>query len=280
VRPLTLCRAAVKAAADFNILGIISFSVFFAVVLSSLGPQADPIINTINILNAVIERMVKAILSISPLGIASIIAARVISTCSLASMAQRSHPHRSRPASVYSPETRCSMGLFMFTVIISLAIHTLAVLPLLYFLLTRRNPYTFMRAMSQVMRFPFHHERAAVFTRDIGLLQAFMTAFGTSSSVATLPVTIQCCERAGISPHLNNFVLPLGATVNMNGTALYEALSVVFLAQTHGVTLSAGSMVVVFITSVLAAAGAAAIPSAGLVTMVTRNRELHPRCSA
>ena len=79
----------VKAAADFNILGIISFSVFFAVVLSSLSPQADPIINTINIPNAVIERMVKAILSISPGGIASIIAARVISTCSLASMAQR-----------------------------------------------------------------------------------------------------------------------------------------------------------------------------------------------
>ena len=119
-------------------------------MLSSLGPQADPIINTINILNAVIERMVKAILSISPLGIASIIAARVISTCSLASMAQRSRARRSRRASVYSAETRCSMGLFMFTVVISLAVHTLAVLPLLYFLLTRRNPYTFMRAMSQV----------------------------------------------------------------------------------------------------------------------------------
>jgi Na+/H+-dicarboxylate symporter len=89
--PLVLF-AAVKAAADFNILGIISFSVFFAVVLSSLGPQADPIINTINILNVVIERMVKAILSVSPVGIASIIAARVISTCSLASMAQRSRP--------------------------------------------------------------------------------------------------------------------------------------------------------------------------------------------
>ena len=97
-----------------------------------------------------------------------------------------------------------------------------------------------------------------------------MTAFGTSSSVATLPVTIQCCERAGISPQLNNFVLPLGATVNLNGTALYEALCVVFLAQAHGVSLSVGSMVVVFITSVLAAAGAAAIPSAGLVTMVRR----------
>ena len=73
----------------------------------------------------------------------------------------------------------------MFTVVISLAVHTLAVLPLLYFLLTRRNPYTFMRAMSQVMRRPFHHECVAVLTRDVGLLQAFMTAFGTSSSVAT-----------------------------------------------------------------------------------------------
>ena len=76
----TLPPSPVKAAADFNILGIISFSVFFAVVLSSLGPQAEPIINTINILNVVIERMVKAILFISRAGIASIIASRVIFT--------------------------------------------------------------------------------------------------------------------------------------------------------------------------------------------------------
>lgn len=151
----TLPPSPVKAAADFNILGIISFSVFFAVVLSSLGPQAEPIINTINILNVAIERMVKAILSISPAGIASIIAARVISTCSLASMAERCCTHASHTlperihVCIFSCPA-CSMGLFMFTVLISLAIHTLAVLPLLYFILTRRNPYTFMRAMSQV----------------------------------------------------------------------------------------------------------------------------------
>jgi Na+/H+-dicarboxylate symporter len=149
--PILPC-AAVKAAADFNILGIISFSVFFAVVLSSLGPQADSIISTINILNVVIERMVKAILAVSPVGIASIIAARVISTCSLSSMAERycALGDLARLISVF--DIMCSMGLFMFTVVFSLAVHTLAVLPLLYFILTRRNPYSFMRAMSQVTK--------------------------------------------------------------------------------------------------------------------------------
>ena len=96
-----------------------------------------------------------------------------------------------------------------------------------------------------------------------------MSPASTDSSAATLPVTIDCAEtEGGCSKRSANFVLPLGATVNMDGTALYEAVAVVFLFQLYGYDLSFGELLVVVITATLAAVGAAAIPSAGLFTMV------------
>ena len=97
---------------------------------------------------------------------------------------------------------------------------------------------------------------------------SFVTAFGTDSSSATLPVTLRCAKRQGVQDSVANFVLPLGATVNMNGTALYEALTVIFIAQRHGATLTMAQTFVVVVTGTMAAVGAAAIPSAGLVTML------------
>ena len=99
--------------------------------------------------------------------------------------------------------------------------------------------------------------------------RALMTAIGTDSSSATLPVTIDAAENEGeCSKRAANFVLPLGATVNMDGTALYEAVAVVFLFQLFGIDLDISQLAVVVITATLAAIGAAGIPSAGLVTMV------------
>jgi hypothetical protein len=101
------------------------------------------------------------------------------------------------------------------------------------------------------------------------LRRVFLTAFSTSSSNATLPVTIDACVReGGCSRRATNFCVPLGATMNMDGTALYEAVVVLFLFQLFGVDLGFSEIVVVVLTSVLAAVGAAGIPSAGLVTMV------------
>ena len=94
------------------------------------------------------------------------------------------------------------------------------------------------------------------------------TAFSTSSSSATLPLTIECVEEsAGVSRRVSSFVLPLGATINMDGTALYESVAAVFIAQLYGIDLSLGQQFLVFITATLAAIGAAGIPSAGLVTL-------------
>ena len=98
--------------------------------------------------------------------------------------------------------------------------------------------------------------------------RALAVAFGTSSTAAALPVAMDCARALGCAPAVVDFVLPLGTTVNMNGTALYEALTVIFLAQAHGVALGAAGVAIVAVTATLAAVGAAAIPSAGLVTML------------
>lgn len=139
------------------------------------------------------------------------------------------------------------LSMYMATVTIGLFLHGLIVLPLVLYLLTRQNPFRFMWQMRK----------------------ALMTAFGTDSSSATLPVTIQTAEtEGGCSKRAANFVLPLGATVNMDGTALYEAVAVVFLFQLYGIDLTIAELIIVVITATLAAVGAAGIPSAGLVTMV------------
>jgi Na+/H+-dicarboxylate symporter len=102
----------------------------------------------------------------------------------------------------------------------------------------------------------------------LGMARALVTAFGTASSSATLPLTMECARENGVSPQAVKFVLPLGATINMDGTALYEAAAVMFIAQAYGFDLSLGQQAIVFITATLAAIGAAGIPEAGLVTMV------------
>lgn len=139
------------------------------------------------------------------------------------------------------------LGSYMGVVLLGLAIHGLIILPLVLWLLTRCRPYQFMWQMRK----------------------ALLTAFGTDSSSATLPVTMDSAENeGGCSKRSSNFVLPLGATINMDGTALYEAVAVVFLFQLFGIELAFSELVVVVITATLAAVGAAGIPSAGLVTMV------------
>lgn len=139
------------------------------------------------------------------------------------------------------------LGWYMATVLIGLAVHGFVILPLVLYVFSGKNPYLFMWQMKR----------------------ALMTAIGTDSSSATLPVTIDAAENEGeCSKRAANFVLPLGATVNMDGTALYEAVAVVFLFQLFGIDLDISQLAVVVITATLAAIGAAGIPSAGLVTMV------------
>ncbi len=146
------------------------------------------------------------------------------------------------------PEVFKSLAWYMAAVLCALAIHALIVLPLIVKFIAKRNPLQYAQAMSP----------------------ALLTAFSSASSNGTLPLTLACVEeRAGISNRVSSFVLPLGATVNMDGTALYEAVAVLFIAQLHfGVNLPLTNQIIVAFTALLASVGAAGIPHAGLVMMV------------
>ncbi len=146
------------------------------------------------------------------------------------------------------PAVFMSLGWYMITVLSALVFHALVTLPLIVWFIARRRPFEFARAMSP----------------------ALFTAFSSASSNATLPLTLASVEeRAGVSNRVSSFVLPLGATVNMDGTALYEAVAVLFIAQLHyGFNLPLDQQIIVAFTALLASIGAAGIPHAGLVMMV------------
>ncbi len=139
------------------------------------------------------------------------------------------------------------LAVYMLTVILGLSIHAVITLPVLLSLFGKYSPLKFIRDM----------------------FSAVATAFSTASSAATLPITMECLrENTGVSNKVASFVLPLGATVNMDGTALYEAVAAMFIAQAYGISLNIGQQLVIMLTATLASIGAAAIPGAGLVTMV------------
>lgn len=137
--------------------------------------------------------------------------------------------------------------MYFATVLIGLFVHGFVVLPIVYTVCTRQLPFRFIANMTN----------------------AFTTAFGTASSSATLPVTINLLEeKNGVDPRIARFVLPIGATINMDGTALYEAVAAIFISQVRSYQLSLGQIAAISITATAASIGAAGIPQAGLVTMV------------
>lgn len=139
------------------------------------------------------------------------------------------------------------LGEFVAVVLGTTLLHGIVVLPLALFLITRMTPLRFWR----------------------GAREALVTAFATSSSAATLPVTLRCTEQhLHVKPEIAGFVVPLGATANMDGTALYEAAAALFVANLVGVDLNLMQQGIIFFTAMLAAIGAPGIPSAGMVTMV------------
>ncbi|MHC4271067.1 MAG: dicarboxylate/amino acid:cation symporter [Planctomycetota bacterium] len=139
------------------------------------------------------------------------------------------------------------LGLYMTTVLSGLIIHAFVILPVLLFIFARHNPLRFIKEV----------------------FSAVATAFSTASSAATLPITMECLgKNTGVSNKVSSFVLPLGATVNMDGTALYEAVAAMFIAQAYGIELSFAQQLIIVLTATLASIGAAAIPSAGLITLV------------
>jgi len=219
------------AMAEMKVLPLIVFSLLFGGVLTTLGEKGKPVIAFFDGLNEAIMKIIHLIMICAPLGIFALVAARL---------------GQAGGFSGFWPEL-VKLAKYAMTVIVGLLIHGFITLPLILRFVGKRN---FLNYSSN-------------------MLSALTTAFSTASSSATLPVTIECVEENNkISNRTASFVLPLGATINMDGTALYEAVAAIFIAQTYGISLGPIQQVVIFFTATLAAIGAAGIPEAGLVTMV------------
>jgi proton glutamate symport protein len=215
-----------------QMLSIIFFAIIFGFFITKVDEK--PRILITDVFNAALDVIMKITLFVirfTPLGIFSI-TAKVI--------AQQIHLGNE------ISEVISRLGLYFITVLLGLIIHGLVTLPLSVRFLGRANPIKHMKNMTTPL----------------------LTAFSTSSSNATLPLTMKAVEEEdGVSNKIASFTLPLGATVNMNGTALYECVAVMFIAQAYGIDLTFGQQIIVIFTALLAAIGAAGIPMAGLVMM-------------
>lgn len=211
-----------------NALGLVVFSICFGLVIGNMKEQGKALKEFFDSLNEAVMRLVAIIIWYAPIGILFLISGKILEMDDLLVMGGQ-------------------LGMYTITVIIGLLIHAVIVLPLLYFIVTRKNPWPFIG----------------------GILQALITALGTSSSSATLPITFRCLEENNkVDKRVTRFVLPVGATINMDGTALYEALAAIFIAQVNNYELNFGQIITISITATAASIGAAGIPQAGLVTMV------------
>lgn len=221
----------VKAMSETQVLPLILFSLVFGGILSTLGDKGKPVLVFFEGMNEVIMKMVHLIMLFAPLGVFGLVAMQL---------------GKAGGWSGFMPEFT-KLAKYASTVIIGLLIHGFIILPLILAVVGRRNPLRY----------------------GLNVVQALTTAFSTASSSATLPVTMEAVEENNkISNRVSSFVLPLGSTINMDGTALYEAVAAMFIAQVYGISLGLGPQIVIVITATLAAIGAAGIPEAGLVTMV------------
>ena len=220
-----------RSATEGGLLPLIIFSIMFAGVLTTMGDRVSRVTALIVQVNEALLSFVLFLMKLAPVGIFCLVTARF------------GEAQQGGGLVAVLVQT----GAYFVTVLLGLAVHALLTLPLILWIFTKRNPLRFM----------------------IQMAQALLTAFSTASSSATLPISLECAVgNAKVSRRSADFVLPLGATINMDGTALYEAVAAIFIAQAIGFELSIVQQVVVAVTATLAAIGAAGIPEAGLVTMV------------
>lgn len=211
-----------------NIMGLVVASIVFGIAISSARAQTRSLLTVFNELSHTMMRITGWVIWLSPIGVFFLILSKLMEMDNILGVFAK-------------------LGLYFLTVAGGILFHGFVILPAIFFFVTRKNPLRFIGNMGQ----------------------AIATAFGTSSSSATLPVTIQCLEQNNhVDPRVSRFVLPIGATINMDGTALYEAVAAIFIAQLRGIPMTLTKVIAVSITSTAASIGAAGIPQAGLVTLV------------
>ncbi|MCG8410414.1 MAG: dicarboxylate/amino acid:cation symporter [Bacteroidales bacterium] len=218
-----------QACVENKMLSIIFFAILFGFFINQVETKHSTVLK--DFFNSLFEVMMKItlfVIKFTPLGIFGIVAKQVSNSPDLVQLA-------------------IGLGKFMITVVVALIIHACFTLPVISKFIGKINPFTHFKNMSTPL----------------------LTAFSTSSSNATLPLTMEAVEHnSGVSNKITSFTLPLGATINMDGTALYECVAAMFIAQVYGVELSVFHQFIVVITALLTSIGAAGIPMASLV-MIT-----------
>lgn len=221
----------VGAMVELKILPLILFSLILGGILSTMGKKSETTLDVIHTFGEAIMKFILLIMYIAPLGIFGLLAYKV---------------GKAGGGAEFGEQLR-QLGWYAFTVILGLGFHAFITLPVILVIFAKRNPIQYLK----------------------GMAEALLTAFSTASSSATLPLTMEGVEvNNKVSNKAASFVCPLGATINMDGTALYEAVAAIFIAQVYGIPLGPSAQALIFLTATLAAIGAAGIPEAGLVTMV------------
>ncbi|MFT6467129.1 MAG: Na+/H+-dicarboxylate symporter [Oleispira sp.] len=215
----------VKAMAEGNMLQVIVFAILIGLAISRSGEHGERLARTFNDWNEIMMTLVTLLMKLAPYGV----------FCLLFSLFAK------QGLGVIG-----DLALYMFTVLLVLAIHALGVYPLLLKGFSGLNPMIFLRKMRNTQLF----------------------AFSTASSSATIPVTLRAVEqRLGVSNRIASFTVPLGATINMDGTAIMQGVATVFIAQAFGLELGLTDYLLVIATATLASVGTAGVPGVGLVTL-------------
>ncbi|KAM4642392.1 neutral amino acid transporter B(0) [Discoglossus pictus] len=216
-----------KEVDGMNILGLVVFAIVFGVALRKLGPEGEILIRFFNSFNEATMVLVAWIMWYAPVGIMFLVAGKIVEMDDVITLFS-------------------SLGKYICCCILGHAIHGLVVLPLIYLVITRKNPYRFL----------------------LGIVSALATAFGTSSSSATLPLMMKCVEeKNGVSKQISRFILPIGATVNMDGAALFQCVAAVFIAQLNKMPLDFIQIITILVTATASSVGAAGIPAGGVLTL-------------
>jgi len=220
-------RNPVAAAANFDLLPLIFFSVVFGAAVSLLAErERGAVITFFEGINGASMIVIGWVMKLAPYAVFALIAAVIAQ---------------------FGLDLLRSLLIYALTVIAGLFLHMFGTIGLMVRLAAGLNPIEFFKRIVSVQVF----------------------GFSTSSSSATLPVTMEAAEtKLGVSRQVSSFVLPLGATINMDGTALYQAVAVMFIAQVYGLPLPLTAQLTVVITATLASIGAAGVPSAGIITLI------------
>ncbi|XP_062408474.1 neutral amino acid transporter B(0)-like [Sardina pilchardus] len=215
-----------KEVDGMNILGLVVFAIVFGIALRKLGEEGEILIKFFNSFNEATMVLVSWIMWYAPLGIMFLVAEKIVEMEDVGVLF-------------------ASLGKYIAACMVGHFVHGMLVLPAIYFIITRKNPYSFL----------------------LGIVTALATAFGTSSSSATLPLMMRCVEDQGVSKHISRFILPIGATVNMDGAACFQCVAAVFIAQLNNVSLNFIQVITILVTATASSVGAAGIPAGGVLTL-------------